>query len=112
MKIARLNSYIVIEKMTVETDEIGNHKENYKKFYCCFAKADTYLKQETGNEVISDNESICFEIRYCSILDELNSTRYRVNFNNRIYNIEAVDFMNYGHKTIKLKCRKEKYHVH
>ena len=98
--------------MTVETDEIGNHKENYKKFYCCFAKADTYLKQETGNEVISDNESISFEIRYCGMLDELNSTGYRVNFNNRIYNIEAVDFMNYSHKTIKLKCRKEKHHVH
>ena len=112
MKIAKLNSYIVIEKMLVEIDAIGNHKEKYEKFYSCFALAETYLKQETGSEVISDNESISFEIRYCGMLDELNSTGYRVNFNNRIYNIEAVDFMNYGHKTIKLKCKKEVYHVH
>ena len=37
---------------------------------------------------------------------EIDSTHFRVEFNGELYNIAAVDHMNYRRKSIKLSCEK------
>ena len=37
---------------------------------------------------------------------EIDSTHFRVEFNGELYNIAAVDHMNFRRKSIKLSCEK------
>lgn len=45
-------------------------------------------------------------IRYCKRVAILTSTGYRIQFGNELYDILAVDHMNFKRKCIKLSCQK------
>lgn len=107
MKIARLSERITIEKNAVMVDEIGNHRNSWTEFYSCYAYADTFTTDEVETEVSRDVPSINFQVRYAPILTNLRSTGFRVRFHDEVYNILAIDFMNYDHDSIKLRCKKE-----
>lgn len=47
-------------------------------------------------------------VRWCSEVNKLTSTGFRVLFRGELYDITSVDPMNYGKKTIKLHCRLER----
>ena len=53
-----------------------------------------------------DDSNIDFTIRWCKKAAEIDSTHFRVEFNGELYNIAAVDHMNYRRKSIKLSCEK------
>jgi SPP1 family predicted phage head-tail adaptor len=106
--IERLNEIITFQKNTVTVDQYGNHKNTWTDYYTCHAYADTYIKEEEVDVTTSDEQSITFEVRYCSKLAGITSTGYRVFFHDESYNIESVDMMNWKRKNIRLKCRKEK----
>ena len=107
MKIDLLNVRIFISRSEVVTDEIGNHKNDWKPYYTCYAT----VSAEAGKEMtqagrVVDDSSVDFTIRYCEKAKSINTTEYRVEFNGELYNIEGVDHMNYKKKSIKQKCRK------
>lgn len=107
MDIALLNVKIKIEKNVVVVDEIGNRKNAWTEYYSCFAT----VGGEGGRETfvigtIVDDSDISFSIRYCKRASFINNTEYRVLFNGEIYNIVAVDHMNYKKKSLKLRCQK------
>lgn len=107
MDIALLNVKIAIEKNVVVVDEIGNRKNSWTGYYSCFATVGGEGGRETfvvGTTV--DDSDISFSIRYCKRTSFINNTEYRVVFNGEIYNIVAVDHMNYKKKSLKLKCQK------
>ena len=74
----------------------------------------TYSTGEAGKQTsevdvagtVADESDISFTVRYCKKASVIDSTGYRVVFGGGIYDIVAVDHMNYKKKCIKFKCRK------
>lgn len=108
MDIALLNVRITIQKVEFIVDKIGNRKSIWHDYYSCYAT----VGGESGKEsfvvgMVSDFVDITFTIRYCKKLQQINSTQYRVIFQEEIFNIQSVDHMNYKRKLLKLLCKKE-----
>ena len=108
MSISQMNERITIEKNEVVRDKVGNHRNTWADYFSCYAYASTYEASEDNGEVIAENKSVVFTVRWCSETRGLSSTGYRVRFRGEIYNIRSVDMMNYGKKTIKFRCELER----
>lgn len=107
MDIALLNIKIVIQKNDTVVDAIGNHRNEWTEYHRCFAT----ISGEGGSEknvagLIVDDSDISFTVRYCKALADLDITKYRVLFEGDVYNIVAIDHMNYKKKCLKLRCEK------
>ena len=107
MDIALLNVKIKIQKNETIVDEIGNHRNSWIDYHTCYAT----VSGEGGSEksvagLIVDDSDISFTVRYCKALADLDITKYRIMFENSLYNIVSVDHMNYKKKCLKLKCEK------
>ena len=106
--IEKLNERITIEKSTVVTDKVGNHRNTWEEYFTCFAYASTYQAQEEEGEVTAEQKSVVFTVRWCSETRGLTSTGFRIRFREQLYNIESVDPMNYQKKILKIHCRLER----
>lgn len=107
MNIELLNVRIFISKNEVVADAIGNHINVWKEYYTCYATVSAEAgKEETSAGLVVDNSKIDFTIRWCKKAAEITSDNYRVEFNGELYNISAVNHMNYRKKCIKLSCEK------
>ena len=106
--IEKLNERITIQQSKHMTDKVGNHRNAWVDYYTCFAYASTYEAQEDEGEVTAEQKSVVFTVRWCSEVNKLTSTGFRVLFRGEFYDITSVDPMNYGKKTIKLHCRLER----
>jgi SPP1 family predicted phage head-tail adaptor len=107
MEIARMNERITIEKNSVVVDKIGNHISQWTDFFSCYTYASTYEADESGDEVVNENRSVVFSVRWCRETAAVTSTGFRIRFHGDVYNIGSVDPMNYQRKEIKFHCRKE-----
>lgn len=107
MNIELLNVRIYIQENEIISDSIGNRKNAWKDYYTCYATVSCEAgKEETDAGIIVNNSKIDFTIRWCKKTSLLDSTHYRVEFNNELYDINAVDHMNFKRKCIKLSCQK------
>ena len=107
MDIGLLNVRIMISKNAIITDAIGNHKNEWIPFDTCYATVSGEAgKEETDAGTIVDDSKIDFTIRWCKKASALDSTHYRVEFGGELYDIKAVDHMNFKRKCIKLSCQK------
>ena len=103
MKIELLNVRIFIMKNAVVTDDIGNHKNEWQKYYDCYATVSGEAGKEfTDAGLVVDASKIDFTIRWCRKAAEITSTGFRVEFNRELYDILAVDHMNFKRKCVKL----------
>ena len=107
MKISLLNEKILFQKGVVVSDAIGNRKNAWEDYYSCFAT----ISGEGGTEkseaglTISDSD-ISFSVRYCKAVAGITSDEYRIVFRGVIYNIIAIDHMNYKKRSVKFKCQR------
>lgn len=110
MEVSLLNVRITIQKNTVAVDSIGNHVNSWADYYSCHATVSGEAgKQSNETDVAgttADNSDISFTARWCKKVSVIDSTGYRILFGNEIYDILAVDHMNYKRKCVKFKCRK------
>lgn len=107
MKIDLLNVRISITKNDVVVDTIGNHKNSWSDYYSCYATVSSEAgKEQTDAGMIVDDSKIDFTIRWCRLADAITSTGYRVEFNGELYDILAVNHMNFKKKSIKFSCQK------
>ena len=108
--IARFNKRITIQKNTTTIDKNRNHFNTWADYYSCWAYAGTYQfdKEEQGEAKTDPEQTINFEVRFCSEVKHLASDRYRVIFDGAIYDIIAVDNMNYQDETVKIRCKFQK----
>ena len=107
MNIELLNICIFITKNEVTVDAIGNHKTNQVPYYSCYATVSAEAgKEDIDAGMIVDNTEVDFTIWWCKKATALDSTHYRVEFNDTLYDITAIDHMNYKKKCIKLSCQK------
>lgn len=109
MKISDFNKKITFQNKTVEVDKIGNHKSKWSDFLITNAYISFQGKVEEiflGMEV--DKSDISFTVRFQKKLQGINTSQYRIFFDDETYNIISIDFMNYKNRYIKFRCRKEK----
>lgn len=96
-----------MQKSAVTFDEIGNHKAEWQDFYTCFATVGNESpSEETAAGTVVDNSKINFTVRWCSVVSEIDGSKYRVKYNDEIYDILGIDHMNFKKKSVKLKCQK------
>lgn len=106
--IAERSERIIIQKNTVQVDEYENHTPSWSDYFSAWAYASTYIANEEEKVTVNDERRITFSLRWCSELEGIDSTGYRIMFHGEPYNILSVDMMNYGKKEIRLSCRREK----
>ncbi len=105
-RIARKNARITFQKNTIVVDEYKNHLQEWSDYFSCFAYASTYAAHEDGNEVVHEERSVTFHLRYCPELACVTSTGYRIVFNGENYDIKSVDMMNYQEREIRFICKR------
>ena len=107
MEISLLNVKVTFQKNSVVADDIGNRRNVWEDYYTCHAT----VSGEGGNEkaaarlTVVDSD-IAFTIRFCKRAVEVTADGFRILFGGEIYNIVAVDNMNYRKKTLKFRCEK------
>lgn len=107
MEIALLNVRITFQKNSVTVDAIGNHKNEWKDFYSCYAT----VSGEGGSEkavagLVVEDSDLSFTVRYCKKAAGITADGFRVLFDGNIYNIVSIDHLNYKKKALKFKCEK------
>ena len=108
-EIARFNERLTIQKNVVTVDEYKNHLNIWTDYFSCYTYASTFQSDREREEAVTSEErTISFEVRYCTELQDLDSTHYRVVFHGDHYDIQTVDFMNYQKKVIRILCKLEK----
>ena len=107
-RIARKNVRITFQKNEVYSDKYKNRLQQWTDYFSCYAYANTYAAEESGNEVITEERSITFECRWCPELETVTATEYRILFNDDRYDILSVDKMNFQRQTIRFTCKREK----
>ena len=105
-EIARFNERLTIQKNVVTVDEYKNHLNIWTDYFSCYTYASTFQSDREREEAVTSEErTISFEVRYCTELQDLDSTHYRVVFHGDQYDIQTVDFMNYQKKVIRIMCK-------
>ena len=107
MDVARLSEKVTIQKNTITTDEIGNHKNTWEDFFSCRATIGgerATEKQAAGLTV--DDTAMSVTVRYCRKTADVNGLEYRILFKGEIYNITNVDHLNYRKRALKISCVK------
>lgn len=107
MRISDLNRKIIFQNKNVEVDEIGNHRSIWSNYLT----TSSYISfQGKGEEVFLgmeiDKSDISFTVRFQNRLKNINTSEYRILFEDEMYNIVSIDFMNYKNRLIKFRCRK------
>lgn len=107
MRISDLNRKITFQNKNVEVDDVGNHKLVWTNYLT----TSSYISfQGKGEEVFLgmevDRSDISFTVRFQNRLKKINTSEYRILFEDEIYNIISIDFMNYKNRLIKFRCRK------
>ena len=107
MNIGLLNIRIIFQKCEVTMDDDGNHESSWSDYYTCAATASGQGGGE--KDVVAttvEDTDIDFTIRYCKETAALDVTKYRILFQEEIYNIQSIDQMNFKKKSIKVHCTK------
>lgn len=107
MEIALLNVKVTFQKNSVAADDIGNRRNVWEDYYTCHAT----VSGESGNEKAAAGltvakSDIAFTVRFCKQAAEVTADGFRILFQGEIYNIVAVDHMNYKKKALKFRCGK------
>ena len=107
MEIALLNVKVTFQKNSVVADDIGNRKNVWEDYYTCHATVSGEGGQEKAAAGLTVAESdLAFTVRFCKRAAEVTADGFRILFGGEIYNITAVDHMNYKKKALKFRCEK------
>lgn len=112
MDIAALNVKILLQKNETVSDKIGNRINTWNDYYSCHAtvsgEGGTDGMEEAVGGTVTDHTKISFTVRFCRKTEAVTSTGYRILFGGEIYNILAMDRLNFKKKAVKFKCEKER----
>ncbi len=96
---------IVIERGRVDGDGIGNRVQAWEEYYRCHA----YMNNLSGKEYweaaqVQSQDTVIFILRYHRMLEALDSKQYRIRGRRGIYDIIAVDNVQYKNEQIKIRA--------
>lgn len=108
MNFEKLNKRITIEKYSSTTTVNGFDIEKWIEYKTVWASVNNlYGKEFWSAKAIQAENTVEFTVRYNKKLEVLNSKDskdYRINFNNRHFNIEFTDNRKYENKYLKIKA--------
>ena len=109
MDIAAMNVRGTFQKNETVTDQYGNHKNVWTDYFTCYAtiSGENGQEQAVVGETV-ENTDMNVTVRYCSETAVVTSTGYRILFAGELYNILAIDHLNFKKRALKFKCRKER----
>jgi SPP1 family predicted phage head-tail adaptor len=93
IEAGKLNKIIVIEHLRIERDAFGSDVEKWHHIFKCKAHvtgSDNASLLNNGEEIIIQNRLI-FTIRYLHLILFDLANRYRIIYNNKIYNILNIN---------------------
>ena len=107
MDVAALNVRVTFQVNETVTDKYGNHKNTWTDYYSCYAtiSGENGKEQAVVGETV-ENTDMNITVRYCTETAAITSTRYRIVFNDELYDILAVDHLNFKKNALKFRCRK------
>ena len=107
MEVALLNARITFQKNEVVSDALGNHKDEWKDYYSCYATVSGESGSETNVAANTFYDSdVAFTVRYCRALKGAEPTKLRIVMDGELYNITFVDHMNYKNRSLKFRCKR------
>ena len=107
MEIALLNVKVTFQKNYVVADDIGNRRNIWEDYYTCHATVSGEGGQEKATAGLTAADSdIAFTIRFCKRAAGVTADGFRILFYGEVYNIVAVDHMNYKKTALKFRCEK------
>ena len=109
MNIAAMRIRITFQKSQVVEDEIGNHTNEWVDYFSCYATA---VEKDSGEEEVAGqtvvNERVDFTIRYCSEVSAIVPDKFRIVYQDRIYNIRSVSDMGFRKRSLKMHTQRER----
>ena len=107
MDVAALNVRVTFQVNETVTDKYGNHKNTWTDYYSCYAtiSGENGKEQAVVGETV-ENTDMNITVRYCTETAAITSTKYRIVFNDELYDILAVDHLNFKKNALKFRCRK------
>ena len=106
MHIAGMRVRITLQKNEAIMDAYGNHTSGWSDYFSCWATASSQTGQEEEAATItSEEDRMDFTVRYSSETAQVVSTKDRIVFQDRIYDIDHVDDMGF-------KRNSRKFHAH
>lgn len=105
MNAGMLNKKVVVQKITISTGEIGEEIETWVDYYNSFA----YINGLSGSEYWQASaqqaeNTVVFTMRYSKLLANVTPQSYRIIFDNKIFDINSIDNVQYQNRTIKIKA--------
>ena len=96
---------IIIEKIKVSMDEIGNSNQGWTEYY----KGFSYMNHLYGSEYweaaqTQSQNTLMFICRYHPLLSKMNTKEYRILHRGIEYNIISIDNVQYKNETIKIRA--------
>lgn len=100
-----LRRKIVIQKMEIIEDEIGNQRKEWSDWKTVWAERNNLWGQEYyAAKAVNEENTVVFTARYAPFIDEINNTSYRIKFNNKTYDIKQIDYLNDDGLWVKIKA--------
>lgn len=96
---------VVIQKVSISGDEIGNQKTGWTDYFKGYA----YMNNLSGSEYweaaqTQSQNTVMFIFRYHRMLSQINTREYQLIHKGKVYNISSIDNVQYKNETIKIRA--------
>lgn len=107
MEIAAFRVKIMFQRQEAVADAVGNHTNRWADYFACRATVggEGGTEKTVAGTVVEDAD-IFFTVRFCRAVERISSNRFRIVFREELYDILAIDHLNYKKKALKFRCRK------
>ena len=107
MEIAAFRVKIMFQRQEAVADGIGNHTNRWEDYFACRATVggEGGTEKAVAGTTVEDAD-ISFTVRFCKAAEAVSSSGFRIVFREELYDILAVDHLNYKKRALKFRCRK------
>lgn len=89
-----LRRKIVIQKLEVVQDDIGNQKTEWVDWKIVWVERNNLWGQEYyAAKAVNEENTVVFMVRHASFIDQLNNVDYRIKYDGEIYDIKQIDHL-------------------
>lgn len=103
--VNELKHKIIIEHFTWTENDRGFPVEDWQPYYPCRVKINNlYGKEYWSAKAVQSENTVEFTVRYAKVLKDIDTKNYRINFDDKYFNITSIDNILYENKYIKFKA--------
>lgn len=88
-------------------DGIGNHTNRWADYFVCRATVggEGGTEKAVAGTTVEDAD-ISFTVRFCRAAESVSSSGFSIVFREELYDILAIDHLNYKKRALEFRCRK------